>query len=295
MVLAQLRCAVAVQRQQVTTNLTCALLLSGLRLTLAVPMGEPGPLHTQHVGASASAPFDAVASPAARCRFAVFFFRFFFWFTMLLSTSKTAVLFLPFCLAVVKHGALVVNEVYPGYAEMTSPNASVPNAPRYIETMSAGKTMTAGLIGAAITAGLFDLDTPMINYGVTPHANFSRTGVDFFPNLTARHTLAQNTGIGEFPPGTALRYDSDEYIAHLSWLLNRTATDKLNMSAKAWATQRFATPLGIPTLYENQRLDPLQRGDTPDQDPDTEICAGGMAIYYITLSACCELLTCETL
>ena len=201
----------------------------------------------------------------------------------------------PFCLAVVKHGALVVNEVYPGYAEMTSPNASVPNAPRYIETMSAGKTMTAGLIGAAITAGLFDLDTPMINYGVTPHANFSRTGVDFFPNLTARHTLAQNTGIGEFPPGTALRYDSDEYIAHLSWLLNRTATDKLNMSAKAWATQRFATPLGIPTLYENQRLDPLQRGDTPDQDPDTEICAGGMAIYYITLSACCELLTCETL
>lgn len=183
----------------------------------------------------------------------------------------------PFCLAVVKHGALVVDHVYPGYAEQTSPGSTEPKGPRYIETMSAGKTITAGLIGSAITAGLFDLDTPMVQYGVKPHADFNKTGTDYFPQLTARHTLAQNTGIGTYPPGTALRYDSSQYIAHLSWLLNKTASMKTNLSARSWATERFASPLGVPTLYANQAADPLHMGDTPDEDAENEICAGGLS------------------
>ena len=59
------------------------------------------------------------------------------------------------------------------------------------ETMSAGKTWTAGLIGAAVNRGLFDLDTPIQAYGVRPNANWSRAGTDFFPDLTARHLITQ--------------------------------------------------------------------------------------------------------
>ena len=75
------------------------------------------------------------------------------------ATTLVGELETPFCLAVVKHGALVVNKVWPPYATETSPRATLPNEPRYIETMSAGKTITATLIGAAVTAGLFELDT----------------------------------------------------------------------------------------------------------------------------------------
>ncbi len=55
------------------------------------------------------------------------------------------------------------------------------------------------------------------------------------------------TGIGLYEPGTCFRYDSDDYIAHLSFLLNQTAGE--NVTALQWATEHFASPLGVPSLY----------------------------------------------
>lgn len=77
------------------------------------------------------------------------------------------------------------------------------------------------------------------------------------------------SGIGQYEPGTCLRYDSSKYIAHASWLLNKTAPN--DMTAREWATKNFATPLGVPTLYANQMADPAHEGDTPNEDPD-EVC-----------------------
>ena len=57
-------------------------------------------------------------------------------------------------------------------------------------------------MGVAVSRGLFDLDTPIANYGVLPEANFSLTGIDFFPNVTARHLLTQTSGVGKCMPGT---------------------------------------------------------------------------------------------
>lgn len=73
-----------------------------------------------------------------------------------------------------------------------------------------GKTITATLMGAAVTQGLFDLDTPMIQYGVEAHANFNVTGIDYFSNLTARHVLAQNTGV--FKNVFAIVYTSQLHV-----------------------------------------------------------------------------------
>ena len=81
-----------------------------------------------------------------------------------------------------------------------------------IETMSAGKTITAALVGAAVQQGLFSIDVPLIKYGMSGKlVNWSKSGVDFFPNVTARHLLTQTTGAGLVPPGSALTYDSDTY------------------------------------------------------------------------------------
>ena len=45
-----------------------------------------------------------------------------------------------------------------------------------------------------------------------PQANWSKTGVDFFPKVTTMHLLGQTTGVGEYPPGTRFTYDSDQYL-----------------------------------------------------------------------------------
>jgi len=143
--------------------------------------------------------------------------------------------------------------------------------------MSAAKTVIAALIGVAVQHGLFDIDTPIMQYGVHPGkgSNWSRTGVDFFPNVTARHLLSQSSGGGSWFPGTALTYDSDEYIQHLSYLLNATAGK--NATARQWATSEFAIPLGLPQLYAYQGPDPAARGDTPtaDEGGNADISAGG--------------------
>jgi len=167
----------------------------------------------------------------------------------------------PFCLAVVKDGQLVIDSNY-GFGQ----------GERKIESMSSGKTISAAMVGVAIQQGLFDLNTPLAQYGVVPHANWSLTGVDWWPNVTARHLITQTTGRGSVEPGSALTYDSDAYIQHLSFLLNTTAPG--NQTAREWATRNFATPLGIPQLYAFEDADPAKIGDTPILGK-TQISAGG--------------------
>jgi CubicO group peptidase (beta-lactamase class C family) len=170
-----------------------------------------------------------------------------------------------FCMYIVKDGALVYDRSYDGFGK----------AHRRIETMSAGKTVTALLMGAAEHQGLFDVDTPLHHYGVKPLANWSKLGTDFFPFATARHLLTQSSGLGEIAPGTAFTYDSDEYIQHLSHLLNATAMAKANSTAREWANENFAYPLGLRDLYAYQQGDPLDLGDKPAIDPVHSISAGG--------------------
>jgi CubicO group peptidase (beta-lactamase class C family) len=104
-----------------------------------------------------------------------------------------------FCLSVVKDGKLIFDEDYNFGKD------------RKIETMSAGKTITAALMGTAFSSGLFDLDTPIAKYGVLPAANWNLSGTDWFGKVTARHLLAQNSGRGKCEPGTCFTYDSDRF------------------------------------------------------------------------------------
>jgi len=174
------------------------------------------------------------------------------------------------CLTVVKDGALIVDDYYD--------TPYMRGQERPMEAMSAAKTVTAALMGAAVQRGLFDIDVPIAKYGVkaSKGANWTRTGtVDYFPNVTARHLLSQTSGVGLFEPGTAFTYDSDEYIQHLSYLL--TATAGGNQTAREWATTHFAEPLGIPNLYSYEGPDPAGRGDTPlpEEGGQGAISAGG--------------------
>ena len=107
-----------------------------------------------------------------------------------------------------KEGALIIDHKYDadGFGALHD----------RIETMSAGKTITAALTGAAVQQGLFSIDVPLVKYGVSDAlANWNRSGVDYFPNLTARHLLTQTSGAGLVPPGSALTYDSDVYVQRL--------------------------------------------------------------------------------
>eukprot|EP01051_Picozoa_sp_SAG22_P026784 SAG22_NODE_8631_length_640_cov_1.271719_1_plen_162_part_01 len=85
------------------------------------------------------------------------------------------------CFVVVKDGKIVHELFAPGN-----------NSETKYETDSVGKTMTATMFGTAVTQGLLDLDKPLIEYGVARGANWSVSGVDFFPNATARHILSQS-------------------------------------------------------------------------------------------------------
>jgi CubicO group peptidase (beta-lactamase class C family) len=72
------------------------------------------------------------------------------------------------------------------------------------ETDSVGKTMSAAVIGTAVTQGLLDLDKPLHEYGVKAAANWSVGGTDFFPQATARAILSQSSGYGRVAPGRYL-------------------------------------------------------------------------------------------
>ena len=89
------------------------------------------------------------------------------------------------------------------------------NGPETVyESDSMAKTATALLIGVLENRGLVDLDTPIIEYGVVPQANWSKNAnrTDWFPHVTTRHLLGQTTGVGEVKPGTQFTYDSDAYL-----------------------------------------------------------------------------------
>jgi CubicO group peptidase (beta-lactamase class C family) len=142
------------------------------------------------------------------------------------------------CLLVVKDGVLI-HESYP--------RGSASRAAQY-ETDSLGKIFTAGVIGAAVQAGLVDIDRPLSQYdGLAPSAVWNRTGVDRWPRVTARHLLNQMSGYGLAEPGSLFSYDSDAYIQELSSLLRATAP---NHSALGFARRAFAEPLGVPGLFD---------------------------------------------
>lgn len=69
----------------------------------------------------------------------------------------------PTCLAIVRDGKLVVDKSY-GFGA----------GGRLMESMSAGKTATAALMGVAHRMGMYALDTPVKHYGVpATFANWS--------------------------------------------------------------------------------------------------------------------------
>lgn len=65
------------------------------------------------------------------------------------------------------------------------------------------------------------------------------------------------------PPGTKFTYDSDTFIAYLSYLLDQVAGAAHNSSARQFADEFFARPLGLPDLYAFQNGDPENIGDKP--------------------------------
>lgn len=180
------------------------------------------------------------------------------------------------CLLVVKDGALIHESYQRGNATTT----------KQYETDSLGKIFTAGVMGAAVQAGLIDIDRPMSQYGLRPTAKWNRTGVDYWPRVTARHLLNQMSGYGLAVPGSLFSYDSDACepnlqvarasrhdhslslhccsanhvhiidmltdmppfadIQELSNLLRATVP---NASAVSFARRAFAEPLGMPDLF----------------------------------------------
>lgn len=152
-----------------------------------------------------------------------------------------------YCLLVARSGRLV-HETY--YANTSDTK---------YELDSAAKTFIAQLVGVAVRRYALDVKAPLSRYGVPRSANWNRTGLDFYPEVTAEHLLTQTNGYGLVKPGSTFTYNSEEYIQHLSPLL-AAAT---NRSALEFATTEFAVPLGIPDLF----LD--------DDIPDDGISAGG--------------------
>ena len=107
------------------------------------------------------------------------------------------------------------------------------------EMDSALKTMNALMFGVAVTKGLVDIDKTLASYDVTPKANWSKSGTDYYSKVTSRHVLTQTTGVGYYPPGSQFTYDSDEYIQHLSYVLAK----RTNESPQTWATKTSRSPL----------------------------------------------------
>jgi CubicO group peptidase (beta-lactamase class C family) len=151
-----------------------------------------------------------------------------------------------YCFNVVKDGKLVHESYFEQEHHERFPGQRNVEHTRY-EVDSAGKTMQALMVGVGVTKGLYDLDTPLADYGVTPHALFApgQAGNRWWDELTLRHVLSQTTGVGRAQPGTAFTYDSDDYIAHASHLIEAVT----HTGSGYWATENFAVPLGLPDLY----------------------------------------------
>ena len=167
-----------------------------------------------------------------------------------------------YCLVVVQNGEIIHESIFANSSDT-----------RY-ESDSLAKTATALVIGAAVHAGLVDIDTPLADYGVKPSCGDD--GFDcwrarckgcppgplgFWPNQTARTLLAQTSGCvtGEGcsrPPTTAFTYDSEVYIQHLAHLLGhrvRIAPGVTHRTALSWASS-FMAKLGLPDFYASDGL-----------------------------------------
>lgn len=148
------------------------------------------------------------------------------------------------CLLITKGGEIIVEDYYDKFGADTK-----------WETDSMAKTFVAALFGIVVEKGIVDLDKPLAEYGMPPHPSdlWNRTGVDYWPNVTARHLLTQTSGYGVVVPGTKMTYDSNAYIQHLSYFLSH-----VRFSAQHFATHFFAKPLGVPELfvYDSQRWFP---------------------------------------
>lgn len=124
------------------------------------------------------------------------------------------------CLVVATDGVVVHESYYGGR-----------NSSSLVTIDSVGKTLTALIVGAAVTQGLLDIDRPIHSYGVKPAAGVDWGG--YWLNVTTRHLLGQSSGQGKYPPGTAFTYDSGDYIGHLSPLLRAVTS----MAPRAFALQ----------------------------------------------------------
>jgi len=160
------------------------------------------------------------------------------------------------CLLIVKDGAIIHEE----YGDQSSEAALQ-------EIDSLGKWISAMIVGAAMEAGYFNLDTPLIEYGLQPQCGNKHVtdcfqmkvcpaGVEcpnstlgFYPNITARVLLAQASGCEEgegcfAAPGTVFSYDSGMYLQHLSAIIAHTT----GRSALDFASY-FMEKLGIPKFF----------------------------------------------
>jgi CubicO group peptidase (beta-lactamase class C family) len=134
-----------------------------------------------------------------------------------------------YCFLVFKGGTLIHETYYSNSSNTT------------YEIDSLGKSLTAELVGIAVTRGYLDLDTPIETYGV----NVDIMG-KYGSNLTMRHLLSQTTGRGHVPPGSHFTYDSDAFIMLISYTLGKVVPGG---NVVKWATEEYAKPLGIPTVY----------------------------------------------
>jgi CubicO group peptidase (beta-lactamase class C family) len=64
--------------------------------------------------------------------------------------------------------------------------------------------------------------------------------------VTTRHLLGQSSGYGILKPGSVFSYDSNDYIQHLSYLIDAVVTDD---TPTGWSTTSYAEPLGVPDLF----------------------------------------------
>ncbi len=159
------------------------------------------------------------------------------------------------CFAVAKGGELLYDLDYRAQAGKPAP---------LIESDSAGKTITALLIGVLATKYNLSLDSTLESHGVRPQADWG-PGNTYFPHVTIRHVLGQVAGSGKYPPGAEFTYDSDDYLQHLTALI--AAVSK--QTPKAFAKENFAVPIGIPELYANDSYTAINPAD------DNNITAGG--------------------
>ena len=95
--------------------------------------------------------------------------------------------------------------------------------------------------------GQVSLDATLQSLGVVPRGKWApgQSGAGFFQNVTVQDVLSQTTGVGLFPPRAYFTYDSDVYLSNLRYVLEVVT----GQPSQVWATENFAVPLGLDSLY----------------------------------------------